>query len=323
VLVALQAGRSLAFACSTGLLLVAGLGFSACRTQSPPKPAARANVARLPPEVVQRVVRSHYDDLRRCYESALAKRPWIEGRVAVRLVIQTDGRVASAENAGSDLPDPEAIECMFAEYRKLVFPSPEGGIVTVVYPIVFTPDEGYGIAGAASLKQATDDCDGHDVKACQWLGHAYRLGLGVRRDGALAARAYEKACDFGGPVQCDSLGWALYRGEGVARDVRRAKELFEASCKAGSEKACGNVGILLAEGVAAPRDLARALALCKPGCAGDKKVNCGCLGYVYALDPAHHDEGLDLLRGRCSGKKPGHWACEKLRELGSPSAASK
>ncbi len=29
---------------------------------------------------------------------------------------------------------------MLATYRKLVFPQPEGGIVTVVYPILFSPE---------------------------------------------------------------------------------------------------------------------------------------------------------------------------------------
>jgi energy-converting hydrogenase Eha subunit A len=31
------------------------------------------------------------------------------------------------------------VQCILHEYRKLVFPKPDGGIVTVVYPVVFTP----------------------------------------------------------------------------------------------------------------------------------------------------------------------------------------
>jgi hypothetical protein len=41
----------------------------------------------------------------------------------------------------SDLPDREVIRCVIAEYRKLQFPKPEGGVVTVVYPIVFNPSD--------------------------------------------------------------------------------------------------------------------------------------------------------------------------------------
>ena len=37
------------------------------------------------------------------------------------------------------MPDAKVVECIMAEYRKLRFPEPEGGIVTVVYPIMFSP----------------------------------------------------------------------------------------------------------------------------------------------------------------------------------------
>jgi hypothetical protein len=42
-------------------------------------------------------------------------------------------------NGGSDLPDPAVTACVTSAFRGLSFPAPENGIVTVIYPIVFTP----------------------------------------------------------------------------------------------------------------------------------------------------------------------------------------
>ena len=40
--------------------------------------------------------------------------------------------------AGRDtLPDPDVIACIQGELRTLTFPRPEGGLVTVVYPMAF------------------------------------------------------------------------------------------------------------------------------------------------------------------------------------------
>jgi hypothetical protein len=42
-------------------------------------------------------------------------------------------------DSGSDLPDPHVIKCVIRGFQSLRFPEPEGGIVTVVYPIIFSP----------------------------------------------------------------------------------------------------------------------------------------------------------------------------------------
>jgi hypothetical protein len=96
---------------------------------------------RLAPEVIQKVVRANFDPLRKCYEAGLGRNPKLQGRVAVKFVIDLDGHVASAADFGSDMPDREVVRCVVAEYGKLTFPKPEGGIVTVVYPINFNPGD--------------------------------------------------------------------------------------------------------------------------------------------------------------------------------------
>jgi hypothetical protein len=93
----------------------------------------------LPAEVIQRIVRQNFGRFRLCYENGLRSSPSLQGRVAVRFVIGRDGAVSSVGNGGSDLPDPGVVSCVVRAFYGLSFPSPESGIVTVVYPIMFSP----------------------------------------------------------------------------------------------------------------------------------------------------------------------------------------
>jgi hypothetical protein len=96
---------------------------------------------RLPPEVIQRIVRQNYGRFRLCYENGLRNNPNLQGRVSVRFVIGRDGAVSNVGNAGSDMPDGSVVQCVTRAYYGLSFPQPEGGIVTVVYPIMFSPGD--------------------------------------------------------------------------------------------------------------------------------------------------------------------------------------
>lgn len=94
---------------------------------------------RLPPEVIQRIVRQNFGRFRMCYEQGLARNPNLEGRVGVRFVIGRDGAVSNVGNGGSDIPDSGVVSCVISAFYGLSFPQPEGGIVTVTYPIMFSP----------------------------------------------------------------------------------------------------------------------------------------------------------------------------------------
>ncbi len=94
---------------------------------------------RLPPEVIQRIVRQNFGRFRLCYEAGLRRNPNLEGKVASRFVIGKDGGVSNVGNGGSDLPDSGVVSCVLAAFNGLSFPQPEGGLVTVVYPITFQP----------------------------------------------------------------------------------------------------------------------------------------------------------------------------------------
>jgi hypothetical protein len=94
---------------------------------------------RLPAEAVQRVVRASFGRFRLCYEDGLRRDPGLQGRVSVKLVIDRQGSVATAADAGSTVRDDEVVSCVVRSFQALSFPEPEGGIVTVVYPLVLSP----------------------------------------------------------------------------------------------------------------------------------------------------------------------------------------
>jgi hypothetical protein len=91
----------------------------------------------LRPEVIQRIVRQNFGRFRFCYESALRGNPSLQGRVVVRFVIDRSGAVSLSSDGGGDLPDRTAAQCVVRAFANLSFPPPDGGMVTVVYPIVF------------------------------------------------------------------------------------------------------------------------------------------------------------------------------------------
>ncbi len=93
---------------------------------------------RLPPEVIQRTVRQNFGRFRQCYETGLRTNPNLAGRVTARFVIGSDGAVSNV-SAGGDLPDAAVKSCVASAFYGLSFPTPEGGIVTVSYPIMLTP----------------------------------------------------------------------------------------------------------------------------------------------------------------------------------------
>jgi len=95
---------------------------------------------RLPPEVIQRIVRQNFGRFRLCYEAALRKKPKLAGDVVLRFVIARDGNVSSANDHASTIADPYMVACVLRSFGSLSFPQPEGGIVTVTYTIKFSID---------------------------------------------------------------------------------------------------------------------------------------------------------------------------------------
>lgn len=96
---------------------------------------------KLPPEVIQRIVRQNFGRFRLCYENGLRTNPKLAGRVAVKFTIDRSGAVSKSGNGGSDLIDTNVIACVVKGFSNLSFPQPESGEVIVVYPIIFSPGD--------------------------------------------------------------------------------------------------------------------------------------------------------------------------------------
>ncbi|MFO0554860.1 MAG: AgmX/PglI C-terminal domain-containing protein [Polyangiaceae bacterium] len=134
-----HAGGCIGANCGTGIGTNTMRGTHA--TGSPRiRPAPPSVSGRIPGEVIQRIVRQNFGRFRACYEAGLRNNPNLQGRVTVGFVIGADGAVGSVNNAGSDLPDAGVVSCVVGSFRGLSFSAPEGGIVKVSYPIVFTPN---------------------------------------------------------------------------------------------------------------------------------------------------------------------------------------
>jgi hypothetical protein len=96
---------------------------------------------RIPPQTIQRIVRQNFGRFRLCYERGLLKNPLLAGRVTTRFYITPKGHVVAPTNDGADLPDADVVSCVTRAYSDLVFPrDPGDSVVTVVYPIAFSPE---------------------------------------------------------------------------------------------------------------------------------------------------------------------------------------
>lgn len=61
--------------------------------------------------------------------------------MTVKFLIDRSGAVSMAADGGSDLPDQSVVQCVVRSFGNLSFPQPDNGVVTVVYPIMFSPGE--------------------------------------------------------------------------------------------------------------------------------------------------------------------------------------
>jgi hypothetical protein len=95
---------------------------------------------RVPPETIQSVVRVHFGRFRACYHDALLKNPRLTGTVATRFTIDRRGAVASAVSTSAEIEDATLMACIAGRFRELSFPAPDNGVITVVYPLAFSPE---------------------------------------------------------------------------------------------------------------------------------------------------------------------------------------
>lgn len=92
-------------------------------------------------DVIRRVVRSHSDAVRACYQLGLDLDPALAGRIAISFTIGPSGAVTQAKaEAPESFPYPQVPVCIADELRTWTFPAPRGGgSVIVSYPFNLVP----------------------------------------------------------------------------------------------------------------------------------------------------------------------------------------
>jgi TonB family protein len=92
----------------------------------------------LDKELIRQVIQRNRSQIRFCYESQLTKYPKLNGKVAVKFVINAEGRVVSSDVAQSTAGNAELESCVAGRVRTWQFPKPKGGgVVIVTYPFIF------------------------------------------------------------------------------------------------------------------------------------------------------------------------------------------
>jgi hypothetical protein len=261
------------------LTLLLGTSCRAAGQQPPPPSPIGATTVngRLPPEVIQRIVRQDYGKFRVCYEDGLRRNRDLEGRVTTRFTIGREGRVEKVSLASATLPDSAAVQCVLDEYKKLNFPFPEGGIVTVVYPIMFSRDDSREERnvknGSRTLQQWTELCS-RDAMTCSGLAEMFSIGKEVAANPVRAAELYGRACEAGRAQACTHLGTLYETGNGVAADAAHALEIYQRACDWSDYEGCNHIGVMYEYGKGVAVDAAHASELYRHAC--DRGLAVGC-----------------------------------------------
>ncbi|MBK8258083.1 MAG: AgmX/PglI C-terminal domain-containing protein [Polyangiaceae bacterium] len=114
-----------------------------------------ATSGKLPIDAVQRALQAQFPQAQKCYEEGLKRNKKLEGRVLVRLVVGLSGAATEAAAVSgkaaeqADIVTPSSVEapaladekvvaCVVAAMAAAKFPPPDGGTVSIVYPVTFS-----------------------------------------------------------------------------------------------------------------------------------------------------------------------------------------
>ncbi|HSQ65221.1 MAG TPA: AgmX/PglI C-terminal domain-containing protein [Polyangiaceae bacterium] len=177
--------------------------------------AGAANAGKLAPEEIQRVVRAGFSGFKPCYDDALKKDPHARGRTSTRIIIDRTGHVSLSSDLGSTGTLPaEMGPCVASHFEQLEFPPPEGGNVTVVYPLVFggsPDDQSGGIALGSSSSAAFDK----EAAAKAMNDAAKKAGSCAKPSGPKGAGHIKVTFDASGHVTATELDAGPFAGTSV------------------------------------------------------------------------------------------------------------
>jgi hypothetical protein len=139
-------------------------------------------------EPLHRVVRQAFPQLLACYEDGLKKNPKLKGRILFDFVIKAEGGARDVK-PNAELSDKSVVECATRIISGLPFPKPEGGMVTVTYPLLFSAGDDVNgrpakDAAQADVEKALADAGATDVAAKPMEGKKGASVVTGKLDGA-------------------------------------------------------------------------------------------------------------------------------------------
>lgn len=87
---------------------------------------------------VQETIQAHADEFRKCHNEGLTRHVQLTGAIVLRFTIEDSGKTSGAVALPeSEITDQTVQSCALSTLSGLNFPAPEGGRVTVTYPLRF------------------------------------------------------------------------------------------------------------------------------------------------------------------------------------------
>lgn len=90
-------------------------------------------------KIVAKTIRRRQRAFQQCYENALKSNSKLAGKLMVEFVIGDDGRVKAADVVRDDVGSAEVSKCVLNLVKRLRFPQPDDGEVTITNSFVFQP----------------------------------------------------------------------------------------------------------------------------------------------------------------------------------------
>jgi len=148
-------------------------------------------------------------------------------------------------------------------------------------------------------------------------GDRYYHGQGVRKNLALALRAYRKAAEMGHAGAQNRLGWMYEKGEGVDADYNEAVKWYRAAAEQGHVNAMNDLGYMFRQGWGVTQNYADALHWFRKAAEKYDSYAEYNLGQMYENGWGTEKDMDEAVRWFRRSAARGHeWAAKRLEELG-------
>lgn len=111
------------------------------KTQAQPK-IKEPLVGELQPALIEKVIKQRKIDLQLCYEIALRKNKFLEGKTEWSWIINTNGKTNQIQLINTTINDDNMLKCIKDKISNWVFPKPHRGSLVIQYPFVFKSEKG-------------------------------------------------------------------------------------------------------------------------------------------------------------------------------------